>query len=500
MPREYPMFASHGWVTITCDPRYSMPPLNRFILPLLASGLLAAELPTAGIAYYGADATAAGGEVMQQHCLLDLNRPRESTGWPTLVWLHGGGLTSGRRDGPGTLVAKGIAVVAVGYRLSPAVSCPAYIEDAAAATAWTLDHIADYGGDPKRVFLGGHSAGAYLAAMVAMDSTWLIRHGRSPLDLAGLVAVSGQMTTHFTVRAERGQSEAVPVVDAFAPIAHVSAALPPMLLITGEERIEWPTRVAENRWFTAVLRHVGHDHVELHELGGFDHGGCVEGGLPLIRRFVSGTRGSVAAQPRRHVVANRMGQEVRRLHFGGDGDWQGTGGTMSSPDDLDARLSVQWEEAGLRIEVQVRDDINRQPGSANVLWQYDSVQLAFQSPDQEASGRFTELGLCELEGRPVVHCFATQYRTPMPVGPQPIVGQQVASVAIDVSHHDGSVYYALRIPAAWLGRQALAVGDRFRLSALVNDNDGSGRKGYLHWGDGIGGDKDPTLFNVVTLE
>lgn len=272
---------------------------HRTALLLLTGLLAAAELPTAGIAYYGAEATAAGGAAMQQHCLLDLHLPKSGTGWPTLVWLHGGGLTGGGRGGPGALAGKGIAVVAVGYRLSPAATCPAYIEDAAAATAWALDRIGEYGGDPKRVFLGGHSAGAYLAAMVGMDPVWLARHGRKPLDLAGLVAVSGQMTTHFTVRAERKQPPAIPVIDAFAPIAHASAALPPMLLITGEERIEWPTRVAENRWFAAVLREAGHDRVTLHELGGFDHGSCVEGGLPLIRAFVLGPPAAVADPPGR---------------------------------------------------------------------------------------------------------------------------------------------------------------------------------------------------------
>lgn len=469
-------------------------------LPLLlalfaALPLAAADLPTAAIPYYGEAADAE----LRERCQLDLARPAGTRGWPTLVWLHGGGLTSGRRGAPGALVAKGIAVVAVDYRLSPAATCPAYIEDAAAATAWVLERIADYGGDPARVYLGGHSAGGYLAALVGMDPAWLARHGRKPQDLAGVIPVSCQVTTHFTVRAERGQAEAVPVIDRFAPIAHATAALPPMLLITGEEALDWPTRVAENRWFASVLRAAGQERVELHELGGYDHGSCVEGGLPLIQRFILAAA-APARPPRRYVVATRVGQADRPLPFGAEGDWRGTGGKRAGAADLDAALTLHWEETALHLAVQVRDDRHCPPAAtaAATAWRHDSVQIAFQSPEREQSGRATELVLAGGGDRALVWCLATQDR---PAAGAPLAAQRaVADAEASAERTPAGMTYRLRIPAAWLGRQGLAAGDGFRCALLVNDDDGQGRKGYLRWGDGIGDGKDPRLFNVVTLE
>ena len=78
----------------------------------------------------------------------------------------------------------------VNYRLSPAVSHPAHIEDAAASFAWVKRHIAEYGGDPNQIFVVGHSAGAYLLALLATDERYLAAHGLSARDIRGLVPVS----------------------------------------------------------------------------------------------------------------------------------------------------------------------------------------------------------------------------------------------------------------------------------------------------------------------
>ena len=77
--------------------------------------------------------------------------------------------------------------VSVNYRLSPAVQHPAHVEDVAKALAWIFDHIASYGGDPKRIFLMGHSAGAHLAALVTADEAYLNKLGKSPAMLSGVI-------------------------------------------------------------------------------------------------------------------------------------------------------------------------------------------------------------------------------------------------------------------------------------------------------------------------
>ncbi len=73
------------------------------------------------------------------------------------------------------------------YRLSPAVRHPAHVEDVAQALAWIVDHIASHGGDPKRIFLMGHSAGAHLAALVTADEAYLNKLGKSPAMISGVI-------------------------------------------------------------------------------------------------------------------------------------------------------------------------------------------------------------------------------------------------------------------------------------------------------------------------
>ena len=101
-------------------------------------------------------------------CRLDLYYPMDSVGFATVVWFHGGGLRGGERYVPDALKEQGLAIAAVSYRLAPQVSSPTYIDDAAAAVAWVFDHIEEYGGDPQRIFVAGHSAGGYLTSMVGL--------------------------------------------------------------------------------------------------------------------------------------------------------------------------------------------------------------------------------------------------------------------------------------------------------------------------------------------
>ena len=143
-------------------------------------------------------------DYMKERCRLDVYHPKHIKHFPTVVWFHGGGLKAGNRKVPEGLRGKGVAVVAVNYRLHPKVKSPAYVEDAAAAVAWTFRNIAKYGGSAKRIFVCGHSAGGYLTSMVGLDKRWLAARKIDANDIAGLIPYSGHTITHFTVRKERG--------------------------------------------------------------------------------------------------------------------------------------------------------------------------------------------------------------------------------------------------------------------------------------------------------
>ena len=222
----------------------------------------------------------------RDRCKLDLYVPTESPGFGTVIWFHGGGLTKGEKSIPAGLQNQGLAVVAPNYRLAPAAQSPAYIEDAAAAVAWTLKEIERRGGSRQRVFVSGHSAGGYLAAMIILDKRWLKPHGIDPDELAGAIPYSGQCITHFTIRAERGIPDRQPVIDEFAPLYHVRGDAPPLLLITGDRERELLGRYEETAYFARMLKIAGHKRVQLFELQGFDHGGMAEPAHPLLLRFV----------------------------------------------------------------------------------------------------------------------------------------------------------------------------------------------------------------------
>lgn len=225
-------------------------------------------------------------------CKLDVYVPDAVTGFPTVVWFHGGGLTGGHKKFI-PLVDKGIAQVAVNYRLMnetngvQGVDC---IRDAAAAVAWTLRNIASYGGDTKRVYVSGMSAGGYLTMMVGMDPQYLAAHGFKPLDLAGLVPVSGQATKHFAVRQFAGDRDPQfqPKVDALAPMAHVSADLPPILSVCGQPPYEWKGRAEENRLLIGSLQALGHKFARYAELPFCSHGRVYLASIPYIDMFING--------------------------------------------------------------------------------------------------------------------------------------------------------------------------------------------------------------------
>ena len=214
-------------------------------------------------------------EYERDRCKLDLYTPANRP-FPCLVWLHGGGLTGGSKQDKGTidmahtLVSEGIGVALVNYRLGPRAKYPDYIDDAAAAFAWSKAHIGEYGGDARKVFLGGHSAGAYLTSMVGMDAHYLDKYHIGTDAIAGLIPVSGQMMTHFLVRQERGLGTNTIVADEAAPIYYTRSNTPSMLILMGDK--DWPARLEENQYFATAQRITGNSNVTLMVVSNRNHG------------------------------------------------------------------------------------------------------------------------------------------------------------------------------------------------------------------------------------
>ncbi len=210
-------------------------------------------------------------EYISERCVLDIYYPKNTKDFPAIVWFHGGGLTGGNKAIPEALKEEGVCIIAVNYRLYPKVKSPVYIEDAAAAVAWVFNNIEDYGGDSSKIFISGHSAGGYLTMMVGLDKRWLGSNSINANRIAGLIPFSGHTITHLTVRKERGIANTQPVVDDLAPLFHVRAGAPPLLLITGDRELEMLGRYEENAYMMRMMKVAGHKEIKIYELDGYGH-------------------------------------------------------------------------------------------------------------------------------------------------------------------------------------------------------------------------------------
>ncbi len=127
--------------------------------------------------------------------VLDIYSPPNARNLPIVFWIHGGGWQAGDKSDvklkPQWFMDKGFVFVSTNYRLLPGVDMGTLIRDVAKAFGWIHQHIAEYGGDPKRVLVGGHSAGAQLAAIICTDERYLKAEGVPFEDLIGCVPVDG---------------------------------------------------------------------------------------------------------------------------------------------------------------------------------------------------------------------------------------------------------------------------------------------------------------------
>ncbi len=169
---------------------------------------------------------------------LDVYRPSNATAAPVIVFFYGGSWQSGAKETyrfvAAALAQRGYVTVVPDYRVYPEVRYPGFLQDGAQAVRWAKDNAARFGGDPAKLFVMGHSAGAYIAAMLALDGRWLQQVDLAPdRDIAGLIGISGPYDflplRDGTLKVIFGGANDT----ATQPISHVSAGAPPAMLVTG---------------------------------------------------------------------------------------------------------------------------------------------------------------------------------------------------------------------------------------------------------------------------
>lgn len=158
---------------------------------------------------------------------------------PVLVFVHGGGWSSGDphdyRFIARTLCAQGYAVVLAGYRLYPQAKFPAMLQDGAAALRWVQDNVAKFGGDPARMALMGHSAGAYNVVMLSLDPRWLQAVGLDTGVIRGTVSLAGPFDfLPFDTPATIHSFGDAPDPSLTQPVNFARKDAPPLLLVTGD--------------------------------------------------------------------------------------------------------------------------------------------------------------------------------------------------------------------------------------------------------------------------
>jgi len=204
---------------------------------------------------------------------------------PVLVFFYGGGWNSGRRQDYAwvgqNLAAQGFVVVIPDYRLVPQVRYPAFVRDGAAAVRWVQDSVGAFGGDPGRILLSGHSAGAYIAMQLAMDQAFLREIGVEPARIKGVAGLSGPYDfLPFDVPSSRDAFGQWPDPKDTQPIDHVGPGRPPAFLAHGDK--DDTVQLSNTVNMAKALREAG-DQVEVKIYPGVDHPGVILSLSPLFR-------------------------------------------------------------------------------------------------------------------------------------------------------------------------------------------------------------------------
>lgn len=227
-----------------------------------------------------------GDSYQTERCKLDFYHPTSIKDYPVVVWFHGGGLEGGSKFVPNELKEAGLGIVAVNYRLLPKVEIGNCIDDAAAAVAWAFKHVSEYGGNPRRIFVAGHSAGGYLTDMIVLKKDYLQHYNVDADSIAGAFPFSGQVITHFNVRKARGLSPVTPMVDETAPLYYVRQLPMPLVLFSADRELELYGRYEEQAYFWRMMQLNGNTHCMLYEMQGFDHGNMPQAAHPIMKRII----------------------------------------------------------------------------------------------------------------------------------------------------------------------------------------------------------------------
>jgi acetyl esterase/lipase len=211
---------------------------------------------------------------------LDVYRTRANADpAPIVVFFYGGSWRSGERAyyrfvGE-ALSQRGVIVLIPDYRKAPAHPFPAFMDDAAAATAWARGHAAELGGDPSRIFLMGHSAGAHIAALLATDGRYLRQWQMQPRDLAGVIGLAGPYDflpiTEPAIREVFADPAKWPESQ---PVNFVDGDEPPFLLLQGDD--DHRVNPLNSEHLAARLRAAG-EPVRLQSIAGVGHVALVNG-------------------------------------------------------------------------------------------------------------------------------------------------------------------------------------------------------------------------------
>ena len=216
---------------------------------------------------------------------LDVYAPPNASGLPAVLFIYGGSWDSGNRSeyafAGKALAARGFVVVIADYRLVPQVRFPDFLTDGALALRWMRDNVRNHGGDPRRLFIVGHSAGAYNAVMIGLDPKITAVAGLRPSVIRGVVGLAGPydflpLDDKATIAAFKDW----PNLNETQPINYARASAPPMLLLAGDaDTTVYPKNT---RALAARLRAAGAS-VEEKYYPGVGHAGILTALTPPFR-------------------------------------------------------------------------------------------------------------------------------------------------------------------------------------------------------------------------
>jgi acetyl esterase/lipase len=225
--------------------------------------------------------------------VLDIYAPKNAAKLPLVLFIHGGGWTAGNKDEytfvGDSLARAGYVTAVINYRLAPQNRYPAYVQDAALATRWLRDHARSYGADPDKLFVTGHSAGAFNAMELVMNERWLREAGVPIQSVRGVVGVAGPYDYDFREFPSKNAFPAGGDPADIMPSRHVRKDPPPTLLLVAE-RDQVVERANADKML-AALQAAGDD-VTLQVLPRVDHYTSI-GAISRNLTFLGGTRQAV---------------------------------------------------------------------------------------------------------------------------------------------------------------------------------------------------------------